>query len=281
MDLTHWPYIIHDVSTYPKGVKDPTESVLANSGFAATYDLAQKLNPGDWVLEIGCGHYSFLRDNFPQGSHWEGIDVYEIDHRGRKCVASRKGSVDAIPFENEKFNYVLANQSIEHWYEYGVKMEDGLKEICRVLKQGGELFVNFPFHLHGHPWFVTGNLPAILGLFNKKCWKISEIAAFKDSAEKNYPRWKERFPTWYVRRFNPVATSYVINIIAIKKSNEFDSHPKDPENRTLILPKKQSKYRRYSVYGFRVVLWKTKNKIGKHLLKKLHRYRSDVHFLKK
>ncbi len=268
MELPIWPYKTRDISTYPTGVKDPTESVLANSSYAATYDLIQKLKADDWVLEIGCGFSSFLRDHIPLRTHWDGIDVYDIDQRGRKCIASRMGSVDAIPFSNEKFDYALSNQSIEHWFEYDVDMEDGINETCRVLKVGGELHINFPFHLHGHPWFVSGNLPAIYGLFNKKYWEISDIVAFNDSSEDNYPGWKRcGFPTWYVKRFNSVETSYVVNIIVIKKSNEYDSHPKDPENRTLILPKKQLKFKRNSIYGLRVVLWKTIHKLRKYIFK--------------
>ena len=264
MEISNWKYDRKDIADYPKGVKDPHESVLANSVNAANYDLLREIKEGHRALEIGCGAASYLRDHFPPGAVWDAIDVYEQDSRGRPCIATRLGSVHAIPFENEYFDWVLSNQSMEHWFEYGVKLEEGLSEICRVLKVGGHARLNFPFHLHGHPAFVRGDLGTILRVVDKTAWKIDSIIAYSDSNESDYPGWRRcGFPDSYVQSEKTVTTSYVVELALSKLSAEKDEMPSDPVNRPLELRPKLSAFRRAIAHGSYVFLWKTARKILK------------------
>ena len=60
---------------------------------------------------------------------WDGIDVFEVNKLGVKSLATKIASVENIPFADHYFDYVLSNQSIEHWREYDVSPAVGLSEI--------------------------------------------------------------------------------------------------------------------------------------------------------
>ena len=262
MVLNNWSYEMRDIASYPAYVKNPFLSPLANAVTAANFDLIGKIKPGDRVLEVGCGISSYIRDNMPEYTFWEGIDVFERDSRGRTCIATRLGSVHSIPFKSDWFNFVVSNQSIEHWFEYGVSIERGLKEIARVLKVKGKLHINFPFHLHGHPLFVTGDIDSILALFKQSIWQINNVIAYIDSVEPDYHGWNHsKFPYSYVSTIREVNTSYVVNIISEKITSRFDEHVENPDKRPLILPRRKSLLGRSIKHGLRVTTWKIMRKI--------------------
>jgi ubiquinone/menaquinone biosynthesis C-methylase UbiE len=95
-------------------------------------------NPGAQLLDLGCGNGEFtMRVAERIGtSHVAGVDVGEQSveqarARGVNCyLADLNGR---IPFEDESFDVVCANQIIEHLSD-----TDGfIKEMRRVLKSGG------------------------------------------------------------------------------------------------------------------------------------------------
>jgi len=256
---SNWGGKVRDIAVYPAEVNDPAESVLANSVNAADYDLTVRMRPGDTVLEIGCGSASWLLDHLPEGVHWEGVDVFEVDGRGRKSVATRLGSVHQIPFANNTFDWVLSNQSIEHWFEYGVGLEEGIAEIARVLKVSGQAHINFPFHLHGHPFFVTGDLSRIKALFDPAVWDVAEEVAYLDSGADDYLGWERcKFPYDYVARYGAVSSSYVVNLVLTKISDHRDAVVDAPERRRLVLKPRLSPFKRALAHGFGVWAWKVR-----------------------
>ena len=56
----------------------------------------------------------------PESRNWHGIDVFDTNLRGEKTIATKIASVSNLPYPNNSFDFVLANQSIEHWHEYYV-----------------------------------------------------------------------------------------------------------------------------------------------------------------
>lgn len=58
----------------------------------------------------------------------------------RKGFSVRQGSLEALPFENEAFDFCLATDVIEH-VDDDVK---ALQEIARVLKDGGKVLITVP-----------------------------------------------------------------------------------------------------------------------------------------
>lgn len=257
MNIGEWPYTLKDIDNYPAGVKDPYESVLANAVNAANFDLLQSLSEGSKVLEIGCGVASYLRNNLPDGVEWHGIDVYTHDTRGRPSIATKLGSVHSIPFENDYFDVVLSNQSIEHWFEYGVTLDQGLTDIGRVLRVGGEARINFPMHLHGHPIFVRGNLSAVKALLDPNLWMLESMTAFIDSGEADYQGWRRcGFPDKYVWSRGEVRSAFVVEMIISKVSNRHDKYIDGAAEQEMKLGPRLSGFRRAMAHGPYVMFFK-------------------------
>lgn len=119
------------------------------------------------ILEIGHGVSKILRRHlrkFHRGKAiWWGTDAKFPDHpEARKYGAS----VHDMPmFKDEQFDWVVGLQTIEHWHEKGSTIEDGLKEIHRVLRSGGKLLLSLPFLVHGAPMFWHGRWQEALKYF--------------------------------------------------------------------------------------------------------------------
>jgi ubiquinone/menaquinone biosynthesis C-methylase UbiE len=109
-----------------------------------------RVKPGDAVLEVGCGTGSLtLAAKRQAGTSGGvcGIDVLPamIEQSRRKATEAgldidfRLGSINAIPYEDARFDVVLCSFMIFHMSE--PVRRAGLAEIRRVLKPGGRLFV--------------------------------------------------------------------------------------------------------------------------------------------
>lgn len=80
------------------------------------------------VLNFGCGKTTYASENVTN------LDIYE--HPGVNVVCT----TNALPFEDETFDFVIANHVLEHvpdWFE-------SFKELTRVTKTGGTIEVWVP-----------------------------------------------------------------------------------------------------------------------------------------
>ncbi|GAJ19731.1 unnamed protein product, partial [marine sediment metagenome] len=115
-----------------------------------------------------------------------------------------------------------------------VSFKRALNEINRVLKLNGVLVINAPIHVHGHPFFLRGNLKKINKLFDKNLWNIKLFD--KCIPNKKLKRWKKLgdqgwqskvgYPDFLIPHHKE-AFSYILNIHAIKKSTSKLSTKKD------------------------------------------------------
>jgi ubiquinone/menaquinone biosynthesis C-methylase UbiE len=134
------------------------------------------------VLEVGYGKVNFLMRRLPSSCTWYGTDPRYSKNDG---THNRYGyKVSKMEFQNEFFDCVLASQTIEHWGKFGDSIEAGLKEIHRVLKKDGLLFIDVPIHSHGAEVFCVGDPQKILALFSPKMWKIEKY----DERRKEYDK---------------------------------------------------------------------------------------------
>lgn len=96
------------------------------------------------VLDVGAGWGEFL-----QTLKEEKADIYGIEPDqllvnltnkllGRDAVF--QGYAEALPFENNKFDIVICNDTLEHVVNHSI----ALSEIIRVTKQGGYIWLEFP-----------------------------------------------------------------------------------------------------------------------------------------
>ena len=200
------------------------ESPLHNSVDFLNMKLLREINNNCNLLEIGCGTNSIIlkSDNYFL-KRKDGLDILETDFNGRNTLANIIGSVSKIPLRSNYYDFCVSNQSIEHWFEYGVSINKGLKEISRILKKdNGKLYINFPLFLHGKREFVQGDLEKILTDISKVL-NIKSIV-FVYSSSKEYKGWiKCKQPKFRVKNFikskgiNQIPYSFVCEIVATRK----------------------------------------------------------------
>ena len=122
------------------------------------------------VLEIGYGVYKGVRKALRNkgDATWMGVDAR---WEGGTAEGQLTGSAAHIGLCNDSVDWVLAFETIEHWEDFGESIEEGLKEISRVLKPGGKLLVSAPIYQHGSPDFILGRwrnvVDAFLPFFSK------------------------------------------------------------------------------------------------------------------
>lgn len=126
----------------------------------------QLIESGMKVLDIGCGSWDMVKKHCQEvDAHYEGIDVVKMC-LGKPTVATRLENLAKLSYPDEYFDIVIANQSMEHWPEFGCSLEWGLYQCFRVVKKGGKILLNVPIHFHGVRIFLLGELDKIRSLFN-------------------------------------------------------------------------------------------------------------------
>jgi len=155
-----------------------------------------QIRPGDSVLDVGCGtgDLTLAAKRQTGGGKVYGVDAASEMVEVARSKASqlgievdfRPGLIEALPFADDSFDVVLSSLMMHHLPE-AVKTK-GLREIHRVLKPGGHLFivdmqrpVGLVSHvlstlmLHGHLHSGVQELPAML---SEAGFKNIETGAF-------------------------------------------------------------------------------------------------------
>ncbi|MDD5952729.1 MAG: methyltransferase domain-containing protein [Oscillospiraceae bacterium] len=110
--------------------------------------------PDDVILDVGCGGGRALHrlsPLVPEGKLY-GVDYAETavectKEENREDVASGKltvvhGSVSALPFPDNTFDKVFSIESYYFWPD----LQNDVKEILRVLKPGGKVYITADIH---------------------------------------------------------------------------------------------------------------------------------------
>jgi malonyl-CoA O-methyltransferase len=95
---------------------------------------------GKRVLDVGCGKGRFARVLQERGATAKicGLDISpEMLKFVPAGIGPVAGSMTALPFPAESFDFVYATESLEH----AVEIEKAVAELCRVLKPGGRVVV--------------------------------------------------------------------------------------------------------------------------------------------
>jgi ubiquinone/menaquinone biosynthesis C-methylase UbiE len=95
---------------------------------------------GERVLDVGSGKGRFarvLRERFP-GSAIVAFDLAEamlghVPEGIDRCA----GSMTALPFRSESFDFAYATESLEH----AVDIDAAVAEVCRVVRPGGRIVI--------------------------------------------------------------------------------------------------------------------------------------------
>lgn len=116
---------------------------VLNSGTCIVSNL---INNGDRVLDIGCwgGESALKMGLFEKFREVYGVDLIESSvksaiEKGMKAVPCNLNSQN-LPWSNDFFDTVICMAVLEHVFE----PNDVIKEIYRVLKLNGSLFISVP-----------------------------------------------------------------------------------------------------------------------------------------
>jgi SAM-dependent methyltransferase len=259
MKLANWPYDKVDLDKAVGFAENPSMSVMANAVDLLNVTLLSEVRGPIRLLEIGCGAYSLIRDRLPPPALWEGIDVIDVDRKGNPSIATRRASVEDIPWPDGTFDIVVSNQSIEHWYEYGVAVERGLAEIRRVLKPEGRAYINFPIHLHGERMFVEGEFTAIDAAFESVGLVIQRRVAVEKPSNPPYRGWRLcGFPDFMVTRCpSREDTSYVVEYVLSERVGA----PLHPLALNWTGRPRLTTLQRHWRYGLRYLFWKVTSRL--------------------
>jgi SAM-dependent methyltransferase len=113
-------------------------------------------NPESLCLDVGAGlrHSCF--------SNVVNTEIYPSISTDVLCVG------EDLPFESEQFDYVICAAVLEHTR----RPWEVAREICRVLKAGGKVLVDYPFlqSVHGYPHHYFNATPqGAISLFEAYC----------------------------------------------------------------------------------------------------------------
>lgn len=98
------------------------------------------IDPGDRVLEVGCGQGHLTRALAGAGADIVGIDAnpQAMGIVGDGMV--RHMNAESLDFEDESFDFVVSVHAIEHIPD----LESALSEMARVLEKGGQAVFIYP-----------------------------------------------------------------------------------------------------------------------------------------
>jgi SAM-dependent methyltransferase len=95
-------------------------------------EILRHLPPGAHVLDLGCRDGSFPRTSYPE------LRVVALDRA--PGAAGVQADAAALPFQDASFDALIANHSLEHMDD----LEGVLRELGRVVRPGGSLYVSVP-----------------------------------------------------------------------------------------------------------------------------------------
>jgi len=128
--------------------------------------ILRRIDPGQKVLEINCGASLLAKKILDKGVDITVTDIsgFAIEKaKSRGISKAFKMDIDTQPlpssFEKSKFDVVVSNSMIEHYFY----PENTIKEGIKALKDGGEFIVVVPNigHWRFRLWLLFGRMPYI------------------------------------------------------------------------------------------------------------------------
>jgi ubiquinone/menaquinone biosynthesis C-methylase UbiE len=125
-----------------------------NADFGTWISNLLEVAPNDCVLEVGFGPGVIIQclSELATAGHVAGVDssremVEQARARNVAAIRSgrvdlRHGSVESLPFDDNRFDKALAINSMQVWPDAVV----GLREMRRVMKPGGRIAIGFTRH---------------------------------------------------------------------------------------------------------------------------------------
>lgn len=125
--------------------------------------IAERVGPGDDVLEVDCGPGVLATMIAQRGATVQGTDMSQVavERAAAKGIPCRHVDLDTetLPFPDGSFGVVVSNSAIEHRFF----SEKALAECLRVLKTGGKFIICLPNTAHWicRLWLLFGRFPYV------------------------------------------------------------------------------------------------------------------------
>jgi ubiquinone/menaquinone biosynthesis C-methylase UbiE len=123
--------------------------------------LSSHLQPGQKVLELGCGTGYFTRELAATGAQITAVDISPdlLEVARRECPNGNTTfeiqNACALTYPDETFDSVVGSSVLHH-----LEIDDALREIARVLKPGGSIYFTEP-NMMNPQIAAQKNIPAI------------------------------------------------------------------------------------------------------------------------
>lgn len=153
------------------------------------------------ILDFGCGSGDIALHLSATGHRLTGYDLspamiaqaQQADRDRRVRWIARAGSGDALPFADASFDAVVASSVLE----YVPNLNATLRELARLLRPGGSLFITVPEmrdpHRHRERWLrLVLAIPGMAGVLARSRWR--EGAAYLRISTNRMPpqTWQRR-----------------------------------------------------------------------------------------
>jgi tetratricopeptide (TPR) repeat protein/SAM-dependent methyltransferase len=183
---------------------------LDSQGFK---DFEAKRGKDKTFLDIGCAVGVFLLDLESRGWDVHGTDISKsaVDYCCSKGLKVRQGTLEEVNYPDESFDFIVMHHVIEHI----PSPANTLKEIMRILKPGGRLFIktpcceSIPSLLAGEKWFNDPDhifffsKATLLGLIKKAGYNIIASHCYVGVDSETYP------DIWNKQRINSLVTKAI------------------------------------------------------------------------
>jgi ubiquinone/menaquinone biosynthesis C-methylase UbiE len=131
------------------------------------------------LLDLACGTGTYLKvqhDIFPNAQiAWHGFDASDamlaIARQKAPFVTYAHGSAEALPYEDNFFDFISCNFAFHHFPE----KTQSLSEIHRIVKEGGQVkIVNIvPEEMEG--WWLYTYFPKCIEIDQERFWTYKQI----------------------------------------------------------------------------------------------------------
>lgn len=125
------------------GTEQLTENERRRNYYILKYFSAHQ---GDKILEIGSGRGWFSLEMAKKGYDITAVDLSEknlnIIKEKSNFVKTKYGSADDLPFTEERFDWIVLNEVLEH-LEHPNQV---INHICKFLTPQGKIFISVPYN---------------------------------------------------------------------------------------------------------------------------------------
>lgn len=144
-------------------------------------ELERLLTGGERILDVGCGTGAVMKFLSEKGYLVDGVDFSEeaLKYCYDKGLRVQLGTAEEMSFDSKTFDVVLALDILEHLPDDSL----GIKEMGRVLKNGGLAIITVPAHsllfsTHDQQLkhYRRYSRKQLVGLFNEAEWNIKKIS---------------------------------------------------------------------------------------------------------